>query len=304
MLNGQEDSSEDRWFTYKFTGWVDVNSGVSVSPATVTVGQNFTVAFSLKEYRGGTTAFEYVELWIQNSGGGDLYRAQRWDNVSFAANQQQSFSATTFLDPAQGRGAGTYRAMVRGKVAGENPFNFGVVPGSGAVNPRTFTAVAPAGWVDVNSGVSVSPATVTVGQNFTVAFSLKEYRGGTTAFEYVELWIQNSAGGDLYRAQRWDNVSFAANQQQSFSATTFLDPAQGRGAGTYRAMVRGKVAGENPFNFGVVPDSGAVNPKSFNAVSSSVLPARLSFSTIAFSAKSQGAFCRDPHRAEQQRCAG
>ena len=172
----------DRWFTYKFTGWVDVNSGVSVSPATVTVGQNFTVAFSLKEYRGGTTAFEYVELWIQNSAGGDLYRAQRWDNVSFAANQQQSFSATTFLDPAQGRGAGTYRAMVRGKVAGENPFNFGVVPDSGAVNPRTFTAVAPAGWVDVNSGVSVSPATVTVGQNFTVAFSLKEYRGGTHGF--------------------------------------------------------------------------------------------------------------------------
>jgi len=104
------------------------------------VGQNFTVSFTLKEFQGASKTFEYVELWIQNSTGSDLYMAQRWNSVSFSANQLQSFSATTNLDPAQGRGAGTYRAMVRGKVAGDVPFNFGVVSGSGAVNPRTFIA--------------------------------------------------------------------------------------------------------------------------------------------------------------------
>ena len=213
--------------TLAATGFVDVSGGVTVSPATVTVGQNFTVSFDLKEYQGGTKTFEYVELWIQDGSGNDLYRVDpRWDNVSFSANQQRPFSITTFLDPARGRGAGTYRAMVRGKIAGDNPFNFGVVPNSGAVNPRPFTAVLP-GFVDVSGGVTVSPATVTVGQNFTVSFDLKEYQGGTKTFEYVELWIQDGSGNDLYRVDpRWDNVSFSANQQRSFSITTFLDPAR------------------------------------------------------------------------------
>ena len=65
------------------------------------------------------------------------------DNVSFSANQQQSFSPKTYLDPARGRQPGSYRAIVRGKVAGDDPFNFEVVPNSGAVNPKSFSAVAP-----------------------------------------------------------------------------------------------------------------------------------------------------------------
>ncbi|PWB80768.1 MAG: hypothetical protein C3F08_03580 [Candidatus Methylomirabilota bacterium] len=138
--NGQEDSSADRWFTFNFAGRVDVSGGVSVSPPNVTVGQNFDVSFKLREFQGGNKAFEYVELWIQDSGGSDLYMAQRWSNVTFSANQELPFVATTYLDPTQGRGAGTYRAIVRGKVAGDTPFNFGVVSGSGAVNPQSFNA--------------------------------------------------------------------------------------------------------------------------------------------------------------------
>jgi hypothetical protein len=303
--NGQEISSSDSWFTYKsavsapvvqqkpvVSGRVDLSGGVNVSPSSVTVGQNFTVSFNLKEFQGGTKTLEYVQLWIQNSAGGDLYTAQQWSKVSFAANQQRSFSATTSLNSAQGRSAGTYRAVVRGKVAGEAPFNFGVVSGSGGINPRTFTAVAAAsppspspsqpqpsvpapavqpkpivsGRVDLGGGVNVSPSSVTVGQNFTVSFNLKEFQGGTKTFEYVQLWIQNSAGDDLYSAQQWSNVAFAANQQRSFSAATSLNPSQGRGAGTYRAIIRGKVAGEAPFNFGVVSGSGGVNPRTFTAV--------------------------------------
>ena len=202
---GQEDSSEDRWFTYNFRGWVDVNSGVSVSPATVTAGQNFTVAFSLKEYHGGTTAFEYVELWVQNSGGSDLYRAQRWDNVSFSANQQRSFSAITYLDPAQGRGAGTYRAIVRGKVAGENPFNFGVVPGSGAVNPKTFTAVAPDTTKPVVSSFGVTPSSVSLGGSFSISYTVSD--AGGSGLKQVELWRANDSGGS---PSGWAQISTRA----------------------------------------------------------------------------------------------
>jgi surface antigen len=142
--SGQEISSTDSSFTYKFAGRVDLSGGVNVSPSSVTIGQNFTVSFSLKEFQGGPKTFEYVQLWIQNSSGGDLYTAQQWSNVAFAANQQRTFSATANLNPAQGRSAGTYRAIVRGQVAGEAPFNFGVVSGIGAVTPKTFTAVATA----------------------------------------------------------------------------------------------------------------------------------------------------------------
>ena len=263
--NGQEDSSEDSWFTYKHTGRVDVNGGVSISPSNVTVGQNFDVSFSLSEFQGGDKVLEYVELWIQDSAGNDLYPAKHWDSLSFSANQQQTFSATTFLDPAL-RGAGSYKAIIRGKVAGEEPFNFGVVSGSGAVNPQSFTATlaAVAGRVDVSGGVSISPSNVTVGQNFDVSFSLSEFQGGDKVLEYVELWIQDSVGNDLYQAKHWDSLSFSANQQQTFSATTFLDLAL-RGAGSYKAIIRGKVAGEDPFNFGVVSGSGGSNPQSFTA---------------------------------------
>ena len=118
-------------------GWVDVNSGVSISPSTVTVGKNFNVTFSLKEYRGESKSFEYIQLWIQDGSGNDLYDAETWNNVSFSPWQQKNFSATTFLDPAWGRKPGSYRAVVRGKVAGDTPFNFGIVSGSGGVNPRS-----------------------------------------------------------------------------------------------------------------------------------------------------------------------
>ncbi|MCI5120810.1 MAG: hypothetical protein D3908_06400, partial [Candidatus Electrothrix sp. AUS4] len=122
-------------------GWVDVNGGVNVSSSPVTVGKNFDVSFSLKEYKGESKTFEYVQLWIQDGSGNDLFDAATWNSVSFSPWQQRNFSATTFLDPAWGRKPGSYRAIVRGKVAGDVPFNFGIVSGSGAVNPRSFSAV-------------------------------------------------------------------------------------------------------------------------------------------------------------------
>ena len=190
---GDEDASEDRWFTYKF-GRVDVNSGVGISPATVTVGQNFTVSFSLKEFQGGPRTFEYVKLVIQDGSGNDLYPAWHQDNVSFSANQERWFSPTTFLDPAQGRGAGTYRALVKGKVAGMNEFPFDVISGSGAVNPRTFTAVAPPDTTKpVVSSFNVTPSSVSLGGSFSISYTVSD--AGGSGLKQVELWRANDSGG-------------------------------------------------------------------------------------------------------------
>ncbi|MCI5129247.1 MAG: hypothetical protein D3907_12300, partial [Candidatus Electrothrix sp. AUS3] len=121
-------------------GWVDINGGVNVSPSPVTVGKNFEVSFTLKEYRGESKSFEYIQLWIQDGSGNDLFDAKTWNDVYFSSWQQRNFSVTTFLDPAWGRKPGSYRAIVRGKIAGDVPFNFGIVGGSGGVNPRSFSA--------------------------------------------------------------------------------------------------------------------------------------------------------------------
>jgi hypothetical protein len=147
------------------SGRVDV-SAISVSPSPVTIGQNFNVSFSLKEYWGQSKTFEYVELWIQDQNGADLYDVKRWDNVSFPANEPRNFSATTFLDPAKGRLPGSYRAIVHGKLAGDAPFYFGVTPGSNATHPYPFTAMAPA----TPTVTSITPTVVT--QNVPATFTV------------------------------------------------------------------------------------------------------------------------------------
>ena len=251
------------------SGRVDVNGGVTVSPATVTIDEYFDVSFSLKEYQGESKTLEYVELWMQDGNGQDLWRVHRWDTsdrVSFSPYEQKNYTVTTSLSSAYGRQPGTYRLIVRGNfTAGTDPFNFGVVSGSGASNPRIFSAVAQAsGRVDVNGGVTVSPATVTIDEYFDVSFSLKEYQGESKTLEYVELWMQDGNGQDLWRIERWNNVSFTPYEQKYYSVTTSLLSSYGRQPGTYRAIVRGNFTpGTDPFNFGVVPGSGAVNPVTF-----------------------------------------
>ena len=146
---------------------------------------NFSLSFTLKEYQGSSKTFEYIQIWIQDGNGNDLYMAKEWSSQSFSAFQQRSYSTTSFLDPNYGRLPGNYRAVVRGLIPNDptGPFNFGTI--ENGVNPKGFTATAPAGRVDVSSGVAVAPSTVTVGQNFTVSFSLKEYQGGTKSFSYI-----------------------------------------------------------------------------------------------------------------------
>lgn len=257
-------------------GFVDV-SALSVSPSPVTIGQDFDISFSLKEYQGDQKTFEYVEVWIQQRQKSgeyiDLYTVERWNNISFSANQTRRFQTTTFLDPARGRTPGAYYAVVRGKLAGDTPFNFGVVPGSNASNPYQFAAVSLVGRVDVLSSSVLSwdawcapqSEVVGIGNEFDVRFTLTEYYNSDKEFEYIEVWVQDESGNDLYRVQQWLNEKFLPLQTKTYITNrTFLDPAKGREPGLYRVIIRGKVAGDAPFDFNGI--GGGVNPKSFTAV--------------------------------------
>lgn len=253
-------------------GFVDV-SALSVSPSPVTISQNFNISFSLKEYQGDSKTFEYIEVWIQDGSRSDLYNVKRWDNIAFSANQSRDFSTTTFLDPARGRVPGTYYAVVRGKLTGSDPFNFGVVPGSSASNPYRFTAISVVGRVDASASYILSwdlwcapqSETVGIGNGFDVRFALMEHQGGNKEFEYIEVRIQDGSGTDLYQVQQWPNEKFSPYEGKFYITNrTFLDPAKGRVPGSYRAIIRGKEVGGSPFNFdGLI---GGVNPKTFTAV--------------------------------------
>ncbi|MFM8330277.1 MAG: PPC domain-containing protein, partial [Candidatus Methylumidiphilus sp.] len=233
--NGQEDSSADSWFTYKPTGRVDLNSGVDISPGSVMVGQNFTASFKLKEFMGGAKTFEYVELWIQNSSGNDLYAAQRWNNVSFSPNEVKSYTATTYLN--SGRTAGTYRAIVKGKIAGDTPFNFGVVSGSGASNPRTFTAL-----VDdhVNSCTGATAVAVNTSKTGNI-----ESAGD---YDYFKIQVPSAGTLKVYSTGSTDtygylknascaDISGGSNDNQSSTNKNFLI-SKSVTTGTYYVAVR------------------------------------------------------------------
>lgn len=121
-----------------------------------------------------------------------------------------------------------------------------------------------AGFVNVSS-LSISEIPVTIGQNFYIHFELKEYQNDWKNFEYIEVWIQDKNQKDIYPVKRWDNVSFYPNDRHDFLAITYLYTS--RSPGDYFVVVRGKEYGENPFNFGVVPNNYASCPYKFSAIS-------------------------------------
>lgn len=125
-------------------GFVDVSSGVNISPSDVVIGQNFNISFKLKEYRNAPKTFEKIALAILRDNDPACpdslcYDVKIWENVSFSPNQEISFSENTYLYTS--RPAGWYRAIVRGKLKDDNWFDFGVVSGSGTTNPKWFSAI-------------------------------------------------------------------------------------------------------------------------------------------------------------------
>ena len=133
--NGQEDSSDDRWFTYKFDGYCSVSSGVTISTNPVKIGQNFNISFTLKERRGAPKTFENVAIAILRSDNSFVFDFAMYSNITIPANGTWSQTATNKIYATQP--AGTYKAVVRGKYQGAW-FDFDTV--NAGVNPKSFSA--------------------------------------------------------------------------------------------------------------------------------------------------------------------
>lgn len=65
---GQEDSSEDRWFTYKFDATKPVVSSFNVTPSSVSLGGSFSISYTVSD--AGGSGLKQVELWRANDSGG------------------------------------------------------------------------------------------------------------------------------------------------------------------------------------------------------------------------------------------
>lgn len=129
-------------------GKVDVSDGVDISPSTVTVGEDYEISFDLKEFQGGYKDLYGVEVWLQDADGNDIRRIKKWfdpEDTDFSPNETKDYSVSGDSD-APVEAEGWYRIAIKGRVGaeGEDRFTFGVVSGSGGVNPKSFYAEAVA----------------------------------------------------------------------------------------------------------------------------------------------------------------
>ena len=98
------------------TGYASVSQGVTVTPTPVVLDQNFTVSFTLKEIQGGSITFEQVAVAILRSDNSHLFDLAMYDNVTISANGTWSQSPTGQIYSSSP--PGTYKAIIKGKVAG------------------------------------------------------------------------------------------------------------------------------------------------------------------------------------------
>lgn len=254
---GQEDASEDRWFTYKPQGYCSV-SELNISASPVILGQGFSINFSLKETRGYPKTFESIAVAILGPDDNFLFDFAVYNNVSIDPGGTWNQAATNTIYTTNP--PGTYKAMVRGKVGGQW-FDFDTT--GGEVNPKAFTVVQPSGYCSV-SALNVPTNSVILGNSFNISVTLKEIRGFPKTFESVAIAIQGPDDAYLFDFALYDNVSVSANGTWSQTATNTIYTSNP--PGTYKALIRGKVGGEW-FDFDVT--GSGVNPASFTVVQSS-----------------------------------
>ncbi len=245
-------------------GHVSVSSGVHVSPSPVTLNTDFSVSFTLREVNGDWRNFEQIAIAILRADDSHVFDLAVWNNVTIGANQSWSQTRTGQIWYNGGANPpGTYKAAVRGKLAGGAWFNFSVL--TGAANPRSFSVVAPTGYVSISSGLGVSPEPVTLDTDFALTFSLRETTGWAITFQDVKVDILRSDNSTLFTFASYSNVTFSAGQTRSWSPTGQIWYDGGNNPpGTYKAVVRGRVSGGAWFDFTVL--AGAANPRSFSVV--------------------------------------
>ena len=121
-------------------GLVKVSS-LSISPSAVVLGVNFNISFTLREINGASKMFEDIAVAILDASGNYLYDAyMRGNPLTISADGAYPKTITTYIYTS--RPAGTYYAIVRGKLNG-SWFDFDTY--GSADNPRNFIALSQAG---------------------------------------------------------------------------------------------------------------------------------------------------------------
>ncbi|MFC1779696.1 DUF1566 domain-containing protein [Thermodesulfobacteriota bacterium] len=117
------------------TGFGKITQGVTVSPTTVTLDQEFTVDFTLTETLGAPITYEQIVVAILKSDGTLLFDIpQSFNNITLPANGTWTGGVTGNIFTSNP--VGQYQAVVRGRVSGGDWFDFEVIGLS--VNPLTF----------------------------------------------------------------------------------------------------------------------------------------------------------------------
>jgi len=246
---------------YAQTGHVSVYQGVTVTPTPVIKGESFMVSFTLKETTGQPVTFEQIAVAILREDNSHLFNLVMYDDVSFQANETKSLAPAGRIYNIDSNPPGTYKAIVRGRLAEGQWFDFSTT-GSG-VNPLSFTVIA-AGYASVCQGVSISPNPAVLGQNFTVSFSIREWRNRQITFEQIGVAILRTDDSHLFDLAMYNNVSFQANETKSWAPTGQIYRDCNNPPGTYKAIVRGRVTGGEWFDFSTI-DSG-INPGALTVI--------------------------------------
>lgn len=124
---GQEDSSEDRWFTYKFDATKPVVSAFNVTPSSVALGGSFSISYTVSD--AGGSGLKQVELWRANDSGGS---PSGWAQITTRALSGNGPSTGSFSNAPTAGGTYWYGVHVV-----DNAGNWSAEP-----SPRKVTVVA------------------------------------------------------------------------------------------------------------------------------------------------------------------
>ena len=142
-----------------------------------------------------------------------------------------------------------------------SPISKNVVINTNQTTNESGTYTVNAGYVSVSQGATVSPSTVNLDQNFSVSFTLKETLGASVRFESITVAILKPDGTNLYDLQTYPNITISANGTWSPGSTSNSQIYSTNPVGTYKVIIRGKVAGGVNF-FDFTTTGAGVNPAS------------------------------------------
>jgi len=125
-------------------GWLEITSGVTVSPSTVQQGNNFQVSYTIKEVNGEAITLSALTCAILDANGNHLFDHGTIYNKYIAAYGMYTFTASFYTHSGHLSNPGTYKAEARGQV-GSTWFTFQT-----GVNPRSFTVLASIPDITVN----------------------------------------------------------------------------------------------------------------------------------------------------------